>query len=224
MEQKEQKYQSNKTHLMSDDIRELAQAFLQAKMRMGGARKNSKSNLHKYANLFAVYEAVEEALHQHNIFIWHFAEVLSRGEGSKGEESKSAGADIETVLHTRLIHAPSGQFIQDTRPLKSEKPGNQAIGSANTYMRRYAVLSLCALETADDDGEDERKYIEKRDKEFIDAVQVAELQEFMKQMGVKNDTYQYILNRNGISDLAELKKSQLNGLMHFIRSLKKAQE
>jgi hypothetical protein len=207
----EQAYQSNKTHLMSDDIRELAQAFLKAKMCMGGAKKNSKSNLHKYANLFAIYEAVEQALHEQNIFIWHFAEVLSKGEAS----------DTESVLHTRLIHAPSGQFIQDTRPLKSEKPGNQAMGSANTYMRRYAVLSLCALETEDDDGEAERKYIEKRDQEFIDPQQVIELQECMKQMGIKNDTYQYILNRNGISDLAELKKSQFSGLMNFIRNQRK---
>lgn len=204
----EQTHQSNKTHLMSDDIRELALAFLKAKMRMGGAKKNSKSNLHKYANLHAVYEAVEEALHEQNIFIWHFAEVLTTREGS----------DAESVLHTRLIHAPSGQFIQDTRPLKSEKPGNQAMGSANTYMRRYAVLSLCALETEDDDGEAERKYIEKRDQEFIEPEQVVELQELMKQMGIKNDTYQYILTRNGIADLAELKKSQIKGLMHFIRS------
>ncbi len=205
----EQEHQSNKTHLMSDDIRQLTQAFLQAKMRMRGAKKNSKSNLHKYANLVAVYEAVEEALHQNNIFIWHFAERL---------------ADAESVLHTRLIHAPSGQFVQDTRPLKSEKPGNQAIGSTNTYMRRYAVLSLCALETEDDDGEAERKYIEKRDREFIDSEQITQLQESMKLMGVKNETYQYILNRNGITDLAELKKFQFNGIMHFIRSYKKAQE
>ena len=201
-------YQSNKTHLMSDDIRELAQAFLKAKMLMGGAKRNAKSNVHKYANLLAVYEAVEEALHEHNIFIWHFAEVLNKGEG----------ADPNSVLHTRLIHAPSGQFIQDTRPLKSEKPGNQAMGSANTYMRRYAVLSLCALETADDDGEAESKYIEKRERECIDAQQVVELQECMKQMGVKNDMYQYILKRNGISDLTELKKSQFHGLMRFIRN------
>lgn len=210
----EQTHQSNKTHLMSDDIRELAQAFLKAKMRMGGAKKNAKSNLHKYANLLAIYEAVEEALHEQNIFIWHFAEVLNQ----------SAGSDSESVLHTRLIHAPSGQFIQDTRPLKSEKPGNQAMGSANTYMRRYAVLSLCALETEDDDGEAERKYIEKRDREFITPEQVIELQECMKQMGVKNDTYQYILNRNGISDLAELKRSQFNGLMRFIKTQNKQQE
>lgn len=207
-------YQSNKTHLMSDDIRQLAQAFLQAKMRMGGAKKNSKSNLHKYANLFSIYDAVEQALHEQNIFIWHFAEVLSKGEG----------LDAESVLHTRLIHAPSGQFIQDTRPLKSEKPGNQAMGSANTYMRRYAVLSLCALETEDDDGEAERKYIEKRDREFIEPAQVVELQDLMKQMGIKNDTYQYILSRNSISDLAELKKSQFSGLMHFIKSQQKTQE
>ena len=198
---------------MSDDIRELAQAFLQAKMRMGGVKKNSKSNLHKYANLLAVYEAVEEALHEHNIFIWHFAEVLNKTQGS----------DTESVLHTRLIHAPSGQFIQDTRPLKSEKPGNQAIGSANTYMRRYAVLSLCALETGDDDGEAERKYIEKRDREFINPQQVVELQEFMKQMGIKNDTYQYILNHNGVGDLAELKKSQFKGVVQFIRTQMKAE-
>lgn len=210
----EQTHQSNKTHLMSDDIRELAQAFLKAKMRMGGAKKNAKSNLHKYANLLAIYEAVEEALHEQNIFIWHFAEVLYNNGGS----------DSESVLHTRLIHAPSGQFIQDTRPLKSEKPGNQAMGSANTYMRRYAVLSLCALETEDDDGEAERKYIEKRDREFITPEQVVELQECMKQMGIKNDTYQYILNRNGISDLAGLKRSQFNGLMRFIKTQNKQQE
>jgi hypothetical protein len=210
----EQAYQSNKTHLMSDDIRELAQAFLKAKMRMGGAKKNSKSNLHKYANLLSIYEAVEQALHEHNIFIWHFAEVLGSSEAS----------DTQAVLHTRLIHAPSGQFIQDTRPLKSEKPGNQAMGSANTYMRRYAVLSLCALETEDDDGEAERKYIEKRDQEFIEPEQVTELQELMKQMGIKNDTYQYILNRNGISDLAELRKSQFSGLMNFIRGQNKTQQ
>lgn len=210
----EQNYQSNKTHLMSDDIRQLAQAFLQAKMRMSGAKKNAKSNLHKYANLLAIYEAVEQALHEQNIFIWHFAEVLNKKEES----------DAQAVLHTRLIHAPTGQFIQDTRPLKSEKPGNQAMGSANTYMRRYAVLSLCALETEDDDGEAERKYIEKRDREFIDPAQVIELQECMKQMGIKNDTYQYILNHNGISDLAELKKYQFKGVMHFICSQQKRQE
>jgi hypothetical protein len=197
-----------KTHLMSDDIRQLAQAFLQAKMLMGGAKKNSKSNLHKYANLGAVYDAVEESLHQHNIFIWHFADRLDDGE---------------LVLHTRLIHAPTGQFVQDTRVLKSEKPGNQGMGSANTYMRRYAVLSLCALETEDDDGEEERKYIEKHGpkKEYAAPVNdvpitqqhITELQSLIKAHPEATALWSKIKSYNNISDLHELTEHQYNGIM-----------
>lgn len=197
-------YSISNTHLMSDDIRQLAQAFLQAKQSMGGAKKNSKSNLHKYANLTAVYEAVEEALFSNNIIIWHFAERLDEND---------------LVLHTRLIHSPTGQFIQDTRPMKSEKPGNQGIGSANTYMRRYAVLNLCALGDEDDDGEAERSYIEKKqyntptDSPLINVKQVEELKAALKSDADGKAKYDKILSYNEVDDLSKLTEHQFRLIM-----------
>lgn len=189
---------SSNTHLMSDDIRQLAQAYLQAKIGMGSAKKNSKSNLHKYANLLAVYEAVEEALHANNIFIWHFAEALP---------------DDVTILHTRLIHAPTGQYVQDSRPLKSEKPGNQAVGSANTYMRRYAVLSLCALDTDDDDGEGERKHIETQQEVQITPEHVEELKALIRADTDADATLRKIKSFNKVNSITDLTEYQYRGIM-----------
>lgn len=128
-------------------IQEFAKAFIIAKRSFKGTGKESKGHNYTYANLDSVYGAVEEALNKNEIFIYHYAQYLGNNE---------------TVLNTRLMHAPSGQYIEDTRLLESEKPGNQAKGSANTYMRRYAVLSLCALSTADDDCADEETHINEK--------------------------------------------------------------
>jgi len=132
---------------MSEDIRALASAFLLAKNEfratgLGGVNAHQKYN---YAKIADIYHAVEGALSKNNIIIWHFA----RPE------------DGIEYLHTRLIHATTGQFIEDCRVLESEKPGNQGKGAANTYMKKYALLSLCAIATEDDDGEGEEKYIAK---------------------------------------------------------------
>lgn len=193
-------YSMSNTISMSDDIRELAMAFLLAKKNMGGAKKNSKSNRHKYANLMAVYEAVEEDLFNNNIIIWHFAERID---------------DNDSVLHTRLVHAPTGQFVQDTRPLKSEQPGNQAIGSANTYMRRYAVLSLCALDTEDDDGEDERNHIEKKTADLINTSQILELENLIKNDSDSKSTWSKIKSYNNIERLAQLTEEQYRNIMKY---------
>lgn len=199
-------FSSSNTHHMSDDIRELAKAFLLAKMTMGGAKKESKSNQHKYANIDAVYEAVEPALYSNNIIIWHFAERLD---------------DEHSVLHTRLIHAPTGQYVQDTRALKSEKPGNQAVGSANTYMRRYAVLSLCALSTDDDDGKSEQDYIDKtknkqQTPKKITASQCTNLINFIENNPEYDpeDWTKDIKKQNRIKELDELTEAQYFSILN----------
>lgn len=61
------------------------------------------------------------------------------------------GSDI---IKTKIIHE-SGDSIESTAPLKideREKNNPQKYGSAVTYMRRYTLTSLLALEEDDDDG------------------------------------------------------------------------
>ena len=140
-----------------------------------------------------IYHAVEVALAKQNIIIWHFASVLQ---------------DNAEIMFTRLIHTPSGQYVQDGRLLVSEKPGNQAKGAANTYMKKYALLSLCAIATEDDDGQEEEKYIsQKKFSPPINLSQLHELQALLKAAKNGGIMHKDILNDYKISSLNELAAS-----------------
>lgn len=54
------------------------------------------------------------------------------------------------VLVTRIIHA-SGQWIESSLLLQVDGPGNQQLGSAITYLRRYGLISLLGLAAEEDD-------------------------------------------------------------------------
>lgn len=186
---------------MSEDIRALAQAFLIAKKDFkatGLAGENTHTRV-KYAKIGDIYRAVEDALLANNIIIWHF----------------DLPADGIEYMHTRLIHTLTGQFIEDRRILESEKPGNQAKGAADTYMKKYAVLSLCAIATEDDDGEEEEKYIS-RHSETITDDQVKYLQNAIKSCSNANLLYGNILKFNKVNDLAQLKSVAFESVKSYI--------
>lgn len=64
--------------------------------------------------------------------------------------------DIETpafVLNSRLIHV-SGETIECDMPLYVDDIDPQAIGSAETYMRRYSIYALLNIRVKDNDGLD----------------------------------------------------------------------
>lgn len=63
---------------------------------------------------------------------------------------------IETpayVLHSELIHK-SGQKIECDMPMYVDDIDPQAIGSAETYMRRYSIYTLLNIRVKDNDGLD----------------------------------------------------------------------
>ena len=63
---------------------------------------------------------------------------------------------IETpayVLHSELIHK-SGQKIDCDMPMYVDDIDPQAIGSAETYMRRYSIYTLLNIRVKDNDGLD----------------------------------------------------------------------
>ena len=189
---------------MSEDIRLLGQAFIAAKKEFVATGKSARNDHQKYyyATLEDIYGAVDEALLKHNIWIVHRADFLE---------------DRQEVLYTRLIHVLSGQWIEDARLLISEKPGNQGRGAANTYSKKYAVLSLCAIPTEDDDGEEEQKFIAKRAAEpKISLEQKKELVDEMRPAVNNKILYAAILKDHGIKDLAELKLSSLETVKSYI--------
>lgn len=196
---------TSNTPAMSEDIRALAQSFLLAKQEFlatgfGGTNSHQK---YKYAKIEDIYDAVEGALSKNNIIIWHFARPDSGIE----------------YLHTRLIHTLTGQFIEDRRILESEKPGNQGKGAANTYMKKYAVLSLCAIATEDDDGEEEEKYIAKKASEpCINIDQLKFLQEEIKSAPNGKILYGNILKFNKIQELGQLKISSFASVKSYIEN------
>lgn len=60
----------------------------------------------------------------------------------------------QPAIKTQLIHAATGQSVEGLLPLVLDKDTSQAQGSAMTYARRYALMSLLGLVAdEDDDGE-----------------------------------------------------------------------
>lgn len=206
-----EKFSPSNSISMSEDIRDITAAKI-------AARKNFKAtgldslNPHfkaKYAKLQQIYEAVEVALGDQNIDIVHCRQWF---EG-------------RLFIMTRLIHAPTGQWIQDISPIQSEKPGNQGEGSALTFMKRYAVLNLCAIPQGegDDDGEEERNYIESRDNEsHVTSKQQEELENLIKSHPDSRELWKSVSSFNKIQSLAELKAANYNRVKYFIENYKKS--
>jgi len=116
----------------------IAAAFVKARKEIGGTvGKDKKGNFGDYATLAAITEATSAPLANQGLAIIQEAEL---------------SADGVTIL-TTLLHESGATmiFAPLTMPLTDRKP--QAVGSAITYGRRYALAAVCGLAPDDDDGE-----------------------------------------------------------------------
>jgi hypothetical protein len=86
----------------------------------------------RYATLAEVRDTVVPALAKHGLAITQFTDMI-------GER---------IFLLTRLVHE-SGEFQESKFPITYDKP--QAMGSAITYAKRYALSSICNISADDDD-------------------------------------------------------------------------
>jgi len=127
--------------MTSEKIDLIAPALLAAQKEIGNATKNAKNPHFKnnYADLGAVIDAVKEPLNKNGIVIL---------------QSLSGGIAESNSLHltTRLLHT-SGQWIEDTASSPLPKADPQGVGSATTYLRRYALAAFLCITQEDDDGE-----------------------------------------------------------------------
>lgn len=123
----------------SDSIAALAAALAKAQGEMKNPVRDA-TNLHfhsRYATLATVRDAVIPALSHHGIAV-----VQSMGNGENGDVA------CETVL----LHS-SGEWLSGTFSVPGVKRDPQGLGSATTYVRRYALLAMaCVAGDDDDDG------------------------------------------------------------------------
>lgn len=118
----------------------LAGALLKAQGEMGKLIKDSK-NPHfnsTYASLAAVLDTVRAPLQAAGLVLY---------------QSVSA-ADGEVMIRSMLIHAETGESIEEMLPLPVAQRTPQAYGSAITYGRRYLAMAMCGLAPDDDDAND----------------------------------------------------------------------
>ena len=128
--------------LSETGVAELFSAFAKAQAEMGDVVKGAANDGFKrdgkatrYADLASVVEAIRPALNKHSIAI-----------------VQAPAFDGERVsIETRLVHAAGG-WMRSTLHLKPSKVDPQGVGSAITYGRRYALLSIAGVAPEDDDG------------------------------------------------------------------------
>ena len=120
-------------------LNKLAPALAKAQAELKNATLN-KTNPHfksRYADLAGIRDTVTPVLAKHGFSIIQTTEVSSSG----------------FFLVTMLLHE-SGQHISGRYPLPELLDKPQAMGSAVTYARRYALSAMCGIAAEeDDDGE-----------------------------------------------------------------------
>lgn len=121
----------------STTIAELAKALCKAQGEMKNAPKDTVNPFFKshYADLASCWEALRPVLSKNGLSVTQYTNVSQDG----------------TVLVTLLLHA-SGEWIRGTYPIHPKDNSPQALGSAITYAKRYALQAITGLASDDDDG------------------------------------------------------------------------
>jgi|GEM_PF-478653 len=119
----------------SEQINELATALAKAQGAMTPAIKDSNNPFFhsQYADLASVWDACRKPLSENG---------LSVVQTINGNDK----------LETTLLHS-SGQFISSVLAITAKEQTSQAIGSAITYARRYALSAMVGICPDDDDAE-----------------------------------------------------------------------
>jgi hypothetical protein len=124
----------------SESVAKLSAALVTAQAEMPGAPKSAKGQVGNqtryYADMAAVVEAARPVLAKHELAYTQFP-------------SGFAGGCV--TVTTRLLHT-SGEWMEAELDMPTGGSGAQAVGSAITYAKRYALMAVLGMPTEDDDG------------------------------------------------------------------------
>lgn len=121
----------------SEQLNEISAALAKAQGEIVGALKDSANPFFKskYADLASCWDACRLPLSKNGLSVVQGMQV-------------DAGS---LYLITRLLHS-SGQWISSTTPITPKDDTPQAMGSALTYARRYALTAMVGVAQVDDDA------------------------------------------------------------------------
>lgn len=126
----------------SESIIELSKALAHFHSHVGKISKDAKNPFFNsnFASLPHILTAIAEPLEKAGLVLTQFPD--------------------ENGLTTILIHANSGEYLEATYNMPIAKANDpQALGSAISYARRYAVSSILSLKIDDDDAEGAMKAV-----------------------------------------------------------------
>lgn len=120
-------------------MKELYGALSKCQSVLGGAKKDADNPFFKskYADLESVWQAIRKPLTDNGL-------CVIQTTGYKDNHN-------HMVLFTTLGHV-SGDYVTSEYNITSKDNTPQAIGSALTYARRYALASIVGVYQTDDDG------------------------------------------------------------------------
>ena len=98
------------------------------------SKKTNKKYRFKYATFDAITNAIKRPLGDNSLC---YVQILSINAGQRS-------------LITRLMHG-SGEWIESEMLLTAEGGGNQELGSAITYAKRYSLAAMLGISADDDD-------------------------------------------------------------------------
>ena len=121
----------------SEQINELSTALSKAQGLIEGAKKDAANPFFKskYADLASVWDACRAALAVNGLAV-----------------IQSPAAEGTRVSVDTLLTHSSGQWVAGTVSVTAKEDSPQAIGSAITYLRRYALQSFVGVAPEDDDA------------------------------------------------------------------------
>lgn len=146
----------------SDSIEQLATALAAAQGEIDGAKKSASNPFFnsKYADLASVKDAMRGPFAAHGLSVVQFPQTTFSGTPEAYEWTAKRSGEVRygvrvftvvTVL-TRLLHT-SGQFLEESVSAMLPNGDPQSVGSAISYLRRYALQTVAGVASADDDGE-----------------------------------------------------------------------
>ena len=131
----------NELHECSATVTELFKALSKAQSKIEGAVKDS-TNPHfrsSYADLESVWSAIRKQLADNGLSVAQLVTTIKTETGHM------------MAVKTVLGHS-SGEYISTVSPINPVKADPQGVGSAITYMRRYALAAIVGVYQTDDDA------------------------------------------------------------------------
>jgi hypothetical protein len=163
--------------LSSENINELAGALAKAQGFIKSAVEDKKNPHFKssYASLNSIWDACRESLSLHGLCV--IQSITNEGEWY--------------VMVTTLAHS-SGQWMRSYMPISKIGGKIQELGSACTYIKRYALASMVGVAPGDDDDGNmaSKPAQEEQEIQMISSAQHRELEQAL--LSVSPDFYREI--------------------------------